>query len=152
MLDCNRRLFRWGPIGASPLFMYYTIPTSFAPLKRLFGECYSESIIIFRDNKVTWFLDSENFSKAGENFVRKNIFSTRRKRYIALWDEKTRKLAEEFRLLDGISLRLLGNEDLVKAFKKFSDGYMDWFSVTMSVELITETIEPRIREIIEDPL
>ena len=80
MLDPNRKLFRWGPISACPFFMSFTIGAAFTPLKKLLGVCYPESVIIFKDKKVTWLMDAEDFSKSSQDFVQRNIFNNKRKK------------------------------------------------------------------------
>ena len=74
MLDPNKKLFRWGPISGCPLFMHYTIASSFKPLKQNFGVSYSYSHVIFKEKKVTWLLDNQEFYEASKVFSEKHIF------------------------------------------------------------------------------
>src|SRR3990172_6858027 len=108
MLDSNRKLYRWGPISACPLFMYFTIETAFAPLKKLFGITYTESLIIFKDKKVTWFLDDRQLGKQSQHFVNKVILdSSKSKKYFGFWDQRTKEMFGLFSHLEKQSFSLL---------------------------------------------
>lgn len=145
MLDPKLKLFRWGPISACPLFMYYSIEPSFAPLKNLFGVCYPESTILFYENKVLWLLDNQEFLQHSKEFTEKNIFNkTNRVRYFQLWKEQNNKLSNEFQLLDSIQFSKLSNDKLAETYRNFSKIYFNWFAVTMSLELATVTLEPML--------
>jgi len=75
MLDPKRKLFRWGPIDACPLFMYYTIPSSFKKMHYIFDHCYPESIIIFENKKVLWLLDDQDFLNKGMEFTKEELMT-----------------------------------------------------------------------------
>lgn len=143
VLDPTRKLFRWGPISACPLYMYFTIEPAFKPLKKLLGLCYPDSIVVFKDRKVTWFLDEEQFSKRSNIFTRVNIFDLVKKRfYFNLWDQRTTNLVSGFEQLDHINLSKLSDKKLKDEYTKFKQRYYDWWALTISVELVTVTIEP----------
>ncbi len=147
MLDPNRKLYRWGPISACPLFMYFTIETAFAPLKKLFGITYTESLIIFNDKKVTWLLDDRELGKQSRLFVNKVILnSSKSKKYFGLWDKRTEKMFRLFSRLDKLSFSSLSNENLIQEYKKFSQVYSDWFVITISLELAASSLEPMLGE------
>lgn len=147
MLDPSRKLFRWGPISACPLFMYPTIETSFSPMKKIFDVCYPESLIFFKDNKVTWLLDNQGFIDRSKEFVEKNILNkTKRNRYYQLWKRSSEELLRLFDEIENQKLFLLDKEDLKKLFKKFAKVYHRWWTITMTVELVTVSAEPLLSE------
>src|SRR5690348_1801806 len=144
MLDPKRELYRWGPISGCPLFMYYTIKPSFDELKNLLGVCYPESLIIFKNQKITWLLDEEGFVKRSQEFVYKIIDDPeQREKYFKLWDETSKKLEEQFGVLRSLDKNLSG-EELEQAFWDFSKVYYDWWKITLPVELATVSLEPRL--------
>ncbi len=145
MLNPQNKLFRWGPISACPLFMYFAIEPSFAPLKKLLDLCYPESLIIFKNNKVTWLLDEQEFAEQSQRFVEKVIFNShKQQKYFYLWNHRTKTLLESFDHLEKTHLAFLSDEELVKELKKFSKVYYNWWTLTMSLELVTVTLEPRL--------
>ncbi len=125
--------------------MNYTIDSSFVPMEKIFGAAYSESLIIFRDNKVTWILDLENFVKHSQGFVEKvspdlvAFF-----KYRILWNERTETLRSHFATLSDSDLTKCTDVELVQKFHVFSEAYYEWWAVTMSIELITVSIEPAL--------
>ncbi|OGG02264.1 hypothetical protein A2W14_00865 [Candidatus Gottesmanbacteria bacterium RBG_16_37_8] len=143
MLNPQNKLYRWGPISACPLFMYFAIETAFAPLKKLFGITYTESLIIFKDNKVTWLLDDKDLGKQSQKFVDNVILNKiKSKKYFNLWNYRTKKLNGILNHLDKIKLKSLTNINLINELKKFSRFYNDWFIVTISLELAASSLEP----------
>lgn len=147
MLNPQNKLYRWGPISACPLFMYYTIETAFAPLKKLFGITYTESLIIFKDKKVTWLLDDKELGKQSQLFINKVILNvSKSKKYFGLWDKRSEKIFRLFSSLDKLNFPLLSNENLIRKYKKFSRFYSDWFIVTISLELAASGLEPLLDE------
>src|SRR3989338_9476650 len=104
MLNPQHKLYRWGPISACPLFMYYAIETAFDPLKKLFGITYTESLIIFKDKKVTWLLDDKELGKQSQQFVNKVILNNNKsKKYFSLWDKRTEKILKLFFYLNKLN-------------------------------------------------
>lgn len=147
MLNPQNKLYRWGPISACPLFMYYTIETAFAPLKKLFGITYTESLIIFKDRKVTWLLDDKELSKQSQLFINKVIFNdSKSKKYFGLWDKRTGKIFRLFSSLDKLNFPLLSEDNLIREYQNFSRFYSDWFIVTISLELAASGLEPLLGE------
>lgn len=147
MLNPQNKLYRWGPISACPLFMYFTIETAFAPLKKLFGITYSESLIIFKDKKVTWFLDDKELGKQGQLFINRVILNdSKSKKYFGLWDNRSSEIIKLFSNLDKLNFLLLSEENLISEYKKFSRFYSDWFIVTISLELAASGLEPLLGE------
>ncbi len=143
MLNPQNKLYRWGPISACPLFMYFTIETAFVPLKKLFGITYTESLIIFKDKKVTWLLDDKELGKQSQQFVNKVILNNNKsKKYFGLWDKRSKKIFKLFSYLNKLNYSLLSDKSLVGEFKKFSRVYSDWFIVTISLELAASSLEP----------
>lgn len=147
MMNPQNKLYRWGPISACPLFMYYTIETAFAPLKKLFGITYTKSLIIFKDNKVTWLLDDKELGKQSQLFINRVILNpAKSKKYFGLWDERTEKVLKLFSHLDNLNFSLLSNDNLIKELRNFSRLYSDWFIVTISLELAVSSLEPMFGE------
>jgi phosphohistidine swiveling domain-containing protein len=147
MLNPSQKLYRWGPISACPLFMYFTVESAFAPIKKLFDVCYPQSEILFWDNKVLWLLDLAEFVYESKSFTDKNIFdTTRRKRYFSLWTEQNKKLKLLFDRLRTLKLSELSAPQLIDTYRKFATTYYDWNTVTMSLELVTVTLEPMLGE------
>jgi len=131
--------------------MSFTIGAAFTPLKKLLGVCYPESVIIFKDKKVTWLMDAEDFSKSSQDFVQRNIFNNKRKKmYSSEWNRKTSLLQGEFNLLNEINFTSLTQEDLNQKFEHFSEIYFLWWTLTISVELITTSIEPLLGKGLKD--
>ena len=147
MLNPQHKLYRWGPIGACPLFMYFTIETAFAPLKKLFGISYTQSLIIFKDKKVTWFLDDKELSKQSKQFVEQVILQPKNSnKYFNLWDLRSEKLTKLFSRLDRIDFTSLTDKLLSAEYKKFTKTYNDWFIITISIELAASYLEPLLGE------
>ncbi len=147
MLDPKRKLFRWGPISACPLFMYFAIEPAFAPLKDLLGICYPQSTIIFYDEKVLWLLDNEEFMKYSGKFTKSIIFNkTKRKQYFSIWDTLTNNLIKTFTKLDKLNFSKTSNSKLIKTYQEFAEVYYDWWTIAISLELATSTIEPLLGE------
>jgi len=147
MLNPKNKLYRWGPISACPLFMYFAIETAFEPLKKLFGITYTESLIIFKDKKVTWFLDDKELGKQSKQFVERVILQPKNsKKYFYLWNIRTDKLAKLFTHLDRIDLNLLTDKQFVAVYKRFTKTYSDWFIITISIELTASYLEPYLGE------
>ena len=147
MLDPKRKLFRWGPISAYQLFMDFTVSTSFAPMKQLLGICYPETIIIYADHKVTWLSDEGELVRQSEVFLKRHILkSQKRQDYLKLWRQRTSNLRSLFVEIDKTNLRELGFRQLHQHFKKFATVYADWWTLTMSVELVTTAAEPLLGE------
>lgn len=145
MLDPKRDLFRWGPISACPLFMYYTIKPSFKPMKDLFGHCYPFSLVIFKNKKVTWLLDMEEFSKSSKEFVSSVIENDKSlSSYMTIWEEYTVELNNLLNTINQTKLEKLSKSELIKQFTQFSEVYYKWWTCTMSVELVTVTIEKNL--------
>ena len=143
MLDPQRPLFRWGPISACPLFMHYTIERSFFGLEELLGYGYPESIILFKEKKVTWLLDEEFFSEAGASFTARNIFNdTNKQHYFSLWTMRTERLLEVLSTLDKTDLSTLSAKELDEFFVLFSAVYYEWWELAISIELVTTFLEP----------
>lgn len=146
MLNPERSLYKWGPIRALPLFLYYSIESAFKPLNKLFGITYSESFIYFKDGKATWVLDEKNLLDQSDKFVKKNILPKNKfKNYISIWNKRTYSLLQEVNKFQ-INLSSLSTKRLENEFKKFSKLYYDWFAVTISHELITASLEARLKE------
>ncbi len=147
MLDPGHKLYRWGPISACPFFMYYAIEAAFAPLKKLFGITYTESLIIFKDNKVTWLLDDTELGRQSKKFVDDVILNdAKSKKYFSLWNKRTEKLTKSFDKLNNLRFTTISDNVLVSTFKKFSKVYYNWFIVTISIELVASNLEPRLGE------
>lgn len=147
MLDPRRKLYRWGPISACPLFMYFNIEPAFAPLKNLLGVCYPESTILFWDNKVLWLLNNQEFAQHSKEFTEKNVFNkANRSRYFQLWKNQNDRLVIMLRRLNLIQFTDLSHDKLVELYKDFSKVYYDWFTITISLELATVTLEPILGE------
>lgn len=143
MLNPKAKLYRWGPISACPLFMYFTIETAFVPLKKLFGITYTESLIIFKDKKVTWLLDAQELGKQSQQFVDKVILNRKnRQEYFQLWTQRTERLSQLFSHLDRLNFESLANGNLTKEYAAFAELYSDWFTVTISLELAASSLEP----------
>lgn len=125
--------------------MYFTIETAFAPLKKLFGITYSESLIIFKDKKVTWLLDDKELAKQGEKFVKKVLFDSKNnKKYFEIWSERTKKLISTFNELKASDLSSLKNNEFVKTYSNFAEIYDEWFVLTISLELAASSLEPML--------
>lgn len=147
MLDPNRKLYRWGPISACPFFLHYAIEPAFAPLKNLFGITYSESLIIFKQGKVEWFLDDKDLARESKKFSHTVIMHPEvGKKFNRLWDEKTNKLITQFSALDVTNFSTISDKKLIQLFQQFSKTYYDWFTVTISLELASSSIEPLLGE------
>ena len=147
MLDPRHKLFRWGPISACPLFMYFNIEPAFAPLKKQLGVCFPESTILFWENKVLWLLDNQEFSDRSREFTEKNVFNkTNRVKYFCLWNDQNDKLTDMFKRLDAEDFTRLSADKLVELYRNFSKAYYDWFTITISLELATVTLEPLLGE------
>ena len=58
-------------------------------------------------------------------------------------------LEREFKLLDRKGISSYDDKELVLSFGRFTDIYMNWFAVTMSVELVTVTIEPKFGKLLK---
>ncbi len=143
MLDPNRKLYRWGPISACPLFLYYAIEPAFTPLKKLFGITYSESLIIFKQGKVEWFLDDKDLGVESKKFADAVIMHPKvGKKFNRVWDERTNKLVEQFSVLDVTDFSTILDNKLITLFQQFSKAYYNWFTVTISLELASSSIEP----------
>lgn len=143
MLDPRHKLYRWGPISACPLFMYFAIETAFAPLKKFFGITYTESLIIFKDNKVTWLLDDKELGKQSEKFVNDVILNdTKSKKYFSLWNTRTKELSKSFVELSSLRFTTVADKVLVSGFEEFSRIYYNWFIITISIELVASNLEP----------
>ena len=143
MLNPKHKLYKWGPISACPLFMYFAIETAFAPLKKLFGITYTESLIIFKDEKVTWFLDDKALNQQSIVFVKNVLLNKQKnKKYFSLWNNRTIELTKLFNKLDRLNLSSLSNKVLVAEYKEFSQAYYDWFIITISIELGSSSLEP----------
>lgn len=143
MLDPNRKLYRWGPISACPLFLYYAIEPAFTPLKKLFGITYSESLIIFKQGKVEWFLDDKDLGVESKKFADAVIMHPDvGKKFNRAWDERTNKLVEQFSILDVTDFSTIPDNKLITLFQQFSKAYYNWFTVTISLELASSSIEP----------
>src|SRR2546426_347393 len=118
MLNPKHKLYRWGPISACPLFMYFAIKPAFAPLKKLFGLTYTESVIIFLDGKVTWLLDNKALGKESKKFVSAVILNhSKNKKYYNLWEKRTQSLLAYFNQIDTYDLSSLTNKELVSIYK-----------------------------------
>jgi phosphohistidine swiveling domain-containing protein len=127
--------------------MYFTIEPSFAPLKDLLGTCYPPSTILFWENKVLWLLDNQEFLEYSKKFTTTVIFNkVNRRRYFSIWTERTEKLIDMFRQLDTANISGLSRDALTKLYRKFSKAYYDWWTITMSLELATLTLEPMLGE------
>ncbi|HLD24515.1 MAG TPA: PEP-utilizing enzyme [Patescibacteria group bacterium] len=143
MLNPQNKLYRWGPISACPLFMYFAIEPAFAPLKKIVGMTYTESVIIFKDGKVTWLLDDKELGKQSNTFVTNVILNAKRRReFYALWEKRTELLLTSFALVDHKNLRSLSNSEILKLYGKFYTSYFDWFVITISIELAASALEP----------
>ncbi len=143
MLNPKHKLYRWGPISACPLFMYFAIKPAFAPLKKLFGITYTESVIIFDDGKVTWLLDDKELGKESKEFVDAVILNPQKnKQYYSLWEQRTKQLLSLFDRLDKQRLHDLSDKQLITVYKQFSVSYFDWFIITISLELAASSLEP----------
>ena len=145
MLDPKKKLFRWGPISACPLFMYFTVEPAFGPLKELLGICYPESLVIFHDQKITWVLDEKETAEESKKFAQKYAFDKKGlEKYLNLWNQRTAKLRSSFRKLEQIKFAQLSQNQLINAYNKFSKIYYDWWLLTISLELATITLEPEL--------
>lgn len=142
MLDPNRKLFRWGPIDACPLFMYYTIESSFKRMFNIFGHCYPESVIIFQNKKVLWLLDNQEFLNNGIEFTKEHIINPNNKKmFFNRWDSVVKQLLNVFNKLDQTNLSDIENKKLYDMFDEFSDAYFKFWEVGMTVELIILSVE-----------
>lgn len=147
MLNPNHKLFRWGPISACPLFMYFNIEPAFAPLKKLLDVCFPESTILFWDNKVLWLLDNQEFADHSQEFTDKNIFNqANRKKYFRLWQDQNSQLTKMLNRLEAVRFDQLSSDKLIELYRDFSKVYYKWFTVTISLELATVTLEPLLGE------
>lgn len=145
MLNPNHKFYRWGPIDACPLFMYFCIEPAFAPLKQLFGVTYSESLIYFMDGKVMWLLDEEQLKTESTKFVESVILNEKKcTEYLEEWKNRTLKLQDIFNTLDSTDLSSIDKAKLLEVFKEFAERYYAWFTVTISHELVTASLEQRI--------
>lgn len=144
MLDPKRKLFRWGPISACPLFMYFTVEPAFTPLENLFGIGYPESLIIFKDGKVTWLLDEKSFVAQSHKFVQKVVSRDGGGKYLDLWNQRTKTLVQVFEEMDMVNMFNLPKGELLGLYKKFKEIYWDWWVLAISVELVTTSIEPQL--------
>lgn len=147
MLNPKRKLFRWGPISGCPFFMHFTVFTSFAPMKKLFGICYPETYVIYEDKKVTWLLDEEDFVKHSRQFVESIILSPEdQTNYFKFWEQKTKSLTDAVAKLTNQDFSSLSDKELAHSFQKLSIAYSNWWAVTMTVELVTTSVEPMLGE------
>lgn len=142
MLDPKRKLFRWGPISGCPLFMDYTVVSSFAPMKKIFGVGYPEALVIYKNNKVTWLLDDKDLFEQGRKFLKK-VLSDKQKQeeYFQLWSKKTNGLLKVLEsLCEDLSRK--SDEELAREFQQLSRVYYEWWAVTMTFELVAVSVEP----------
>lgn len=146
MLDPKNKLYRWGPISGCPLFMYFTIEPAFAPLKDVLGICYPESVIIFHEKKVLWVLDENETLKHSKKFAARNVLNNGPQHYFRLWKDRTNKLHESFRKLEKLDFSKLSYVNLANFYRDFAKIYYDWWTVTISLELVTITLEPLLGE------
>jgi len=125
--------------------MYFTIEPAFAPLKNLFGTCYPQSTILFWENKVLWLLDNQEFAEYSKKFTDSVILNaTNRRRYFSIWNDRTKNLIDVFKQLDKSNISKLSKDALVALYRKFSKVYYDWWTITISLELVTVTLEPKL--------
>jgi phosphohistidine swiveling domain-containing protein len=147
MLNPQSKLYRWGPIDAYPLFLYYSIEPAFRPLKDLFGTTYSESLIVFKDGRATWMLHLDDLLAESQKFVRTILLEKKNTElYLSIWNERTKTLESVFSELDSKNLTKLSNRDLEKMLRRFNDAYYQWFTITISHELVTSSLEPLVSE------
>jgi len=155
MLDPNRKLFRWGPIDGCPLFMYYTIESSFKKMHDIFGYCYPESVIIFENKKVLWILDNQDFLNNGIEFAKKHIININNKKLFQdKWNNNLNQLLKIFKKLDQIDLSKTDEKQLYKLFGEFSEVYFKFWEVGMTLELTVLAIETwlgeKLKQLIKD--
>ncbi len=142
MLNPNRKLFRWGPIDACPLFMHYTIPSSFEKMYDIFGYCYSESIIIFENKKVLWILDNQDFMNNGIEFTKEHIINPDNKKlWMEKWNSVVKLLLGEFKKLEQVDIEKVDNQELYKLFDEFTEIYFKFWEIGMTVELVILALE-----------
>jgi len=155
MLDTNRKLFRWGPIDGCPLFMYYTIESSFKKMHEIFGYCYPESVILFENKKVLWILDNQDFLNSGIEFAKKHIMNVSNKiLFQDKWNSNVNQLLNIFKRLDQTDLSEIDNKQLYKLFNEFSEIYFKFWEVGMTLELTILAVEiwlgENLKQIIKD--
>ncbi len=147
LLDPKRKLFRWGPISACPLFMYFTVEPAFIPLKKGLGLCFPLSVVIFRNNQVLWMLDEEDFIQTSQKFCQLTVFNNKGKlKYLALWKKRTENLKDAFEKLEKLKFDKLPDNSLSRAYKNFSKVYWSYWTITMSLDLVTTSLIPAISD------
>lgn len=124
--------------------MYFTVEPAFSSLQNLFGIGYPESVVIFKDNKVTWLLDEKSFVGQSAKFVQKVIGKDGGQKYMYLWDERTEKLISVFDEMDKANMFNLPKAELLALYKRFKEIYWEWWTLAISVELVTTSIEPQL--------
>ncbi len=145
MLDPDKKLFRWGPISACPLFMDYTVQIACTSMGKSVGMSYPETVAIFKDGKVTWLMDNEVFFDQSVKFANNVTLDSKNfAKYLKQWRAKRKKLYTELDKLATFNFNTCSDIDLVNAFNLFSSTYYDWYSTTLSLELASVALEPML--------
>lgn len=90
-------------------------------------------------------MDNNDLDFRSKEFTGRVIYNFgNRKNYFDIWNKRTKFIEDQLRLLEDLDLNKLSDQELEERFKEFSKVYSNWWMLTISVELITTTIEPEL--------
>jgi phosphohistidine swiveling domain-containing protein len=148
MIDSKKKLFRWGPIDSALLPLSYPMLASFDKMKKLFGICWPESLIVYDKDKAVWIIDNEKLGKICQEFTSKIILDDKhREIFYKLWDERVSGISKIQSKIK--NLENLGKKELHDLWKRWSDAYLDFWSVGMTAELFNYTLEVKLKGSLE---
>jgi len=151
MIDSKKKLFRWGPIDATMLFLGYPMVSSFSEMKELFGVCYPEAVVIYDKDQAIWICENQKIEDASNEFAEQNIIPDRkRERFYSFWKKSVKALLGIQKEINNFHLEKLDDKNIGKVFLKWSKSYLDFWKIGMSAELVNYGLEGKLKNILKN--
>ncbi len=117
------------------------------PLKKRFGECYSDYIYgFFKDGMVRWICDLDNLSNNGKKVIPRFLDKKEYDKMIREWDELSSKLHKLIERVRKTDLKLLDDKQLLDLYNEFDKLYLKWWGFGQFAELIAYGGEKILKE------
>ncbi|MEW6610841.1 MAG: PEP-utilizing enzyme [Patescibacteria group bacterium] len=150
-IDPHQELFRWGPIDAKPIYVDY-FNVAFRLYVKEFGRKYAwpDSIGYVRDEKVTFIVERRRLYDRGEMIFKTYILDDEKFRhYYVEWSRQVRRLLHCQGQLDRMNFRLMSNYEFGEVFQRWSDLYLQFWTIGLLPEIANWGGEQLLRRHLE---
>ena len=135
--NTKREIFLWGPVPGKFLFLAAFVEANYKYFhKKYFGDCWSKSLFLFKENRMFFVGDQKDLSSAGESvFLKYMLDAKSRRKVYKEWKKTVLKLERVEHEIQRVQLSLISNNQLLLLWNKFHKAYLDFWTIGLVPEL-----------------